>query len=195
MTSIGNNIGPSGGIGGAISAGWNDGSMINIGYNKKSGPEIGIGQAGNANMYYPKYDHDKPEKVTTAALNNARKYYFETIGNTASDLWNSRAMRYLIAGTYYFNLSGVLTFVGGGSTDIGLALVTRGENAGSVYSAVTVKDKIGGYLGVSANVGRAMYTGKAQNYNFENTFLGYSSGLEGEYVVGASISFSEKGIY
>ncbi len=40
-----------------------------------------------------------------------------------------------------------------------------------------------------------MYTGKAQNYNFENTFLGYSSGLEDEYVVGASISFSEKGIY
>lgn len=59
----------------AGSFGWNNGSMINIGYNQKSGAGIGVGQAGTTNMYYPKYDYNKPEKSVTQAENNAKNLY------------------------------------------------------------------------------------------------------------------------
>ena len=39
--SVGNNTGPSGGIGGAIGVGWDEGYFANVGYNQNSG--IGIG--------------------------------------------------------------------------------------------------------------------------------------------------------
>ena len=41
-----------------------------------------------------------------------------------------------------------------------------------------------------ANIGRAYYTGDINNYNFEKSFKGDSSVLEGDYIIGTSISFS-----
>ena len=100
-------------------------------------------------------------------------------------------MRLFIADTYYVNFSGALTFIGGGGADIGFALVTRGQNSGNVYATTTVKGKVGGHLAIGANIGRAMYTGSVQNYNFEDTFLGNSSGLEIDYIIGVSYSAGE----
>ena len=82
VVTVGNNTGPSGGIGGAASVGWGDDSMINLGYNQKSGPGIGIGKAGTSNIYYPKYDYSKPEKAANKAIQN---YNFEDtfLGNSS----------------------------------------------------------------------------------------------------------------
>ena len=193
---IGGNTDGSG-MHGGISAGKSGQPQPMVGYNKDKGPGIGYNYNGSSQMYHPGYDYNKAEKAGNKAIINANNMYhsMNVFANNLNNLWNSDMMRFFIADTYYVNLSGSLAFIGGGGADIGFALVTRGQNAGSAYITSTVKGKIGGHLGVGANTGRAMYTGSVQNYNFEDTFLGNSSGLEGDYIIGASISFSEKDIY
>ena len=154
---------------------------------------------GGMNLYHPGYDYNKPEKAAMAAENEAIQRYSQALqasksvmAYTANQIWNSELMRWVIADTYYVNVSGVLTFIGGGGADIGLALVIRGQNAGNLYATSTLKGKLGYNFGVSANVGRAMYTGRVQDYNFEDTFLGKSAGLESDFIVGVSLSAGEK---
>ena len=147
-------------------------------------------KAGTSNIYYPKYDYSKPEKAANKAIQSAY-YMYHSMNEFTNYLWNSDMMRLFIADTYYVNFSGALTFIGGGGADIGFALVTRGQNAGNVYATTTVKGKVGGHLAIGANTGRAMYTGSVQNYNFEDTFLGNSSGIEIDYIIGVSYSAGE----
>jgi hypothetical protein len=145
-------------------------------------------------MYYPGYDYNKPEKGVTAAIDNAYKEYHgkANFKDRLHQTWNSSLMRFFIADTYYINLSGALAYIGGGGADVGLAFVTRGQNAGSVYATTTLKGIMGGHLAVGANMGRAMYTGKVNDYSFEDSFLGYSSGLEFDAFIGFSASVSER---
>ena len=98
--SVGNNTGPSGGAGGAFSVGWDNNSMINIGYNQKSGPGIGVGQAGTTNMYYPQYDYNKPEKAAMAATQDAVQTFFSFTGVTGSFLEKSNATFRITNGVY-----------------------------------------------------------------------------------------------
>ena len=74
--SVGNNTGPSGGIGGAIGVGWDEGYFANVGYNQNSG--IGIGYTTpetGTNLFYPEYDYNKPEKAVNEAMKNAHNEY------------------------------------------------------------------------------------------------------------------------
>lgn len=108
-----------------------------------------------------------------------------------SKAWNSDIARFYIPDVVYVNGSGVLTFLGGGGVDVGLALPLRGKSAGTVYLFSTLKGKAGLHGGVSVNIGRSNYLGPANLFDFTTTFGGKSSGLEGDYYFGASISASE----
>jgi hypothetical protein len=182
------------GMYGGISAGKAGQPQPMVGYNRDQGAGMGYHHNGNSNMYYPGYDYNKPEKGVTAAIDNAYKEYHgkANFKDRLHQTWNSSLMRFFIADTYYINLSGALAYIGGGGADVGLAFVTRGQNAGSVYATTTLKGIMGGHLAVGANMGRAMYTGKVNDYSFEDSFLGYSSGLEFDAFIGFSASVSER---
>jgi hypothetical protein len=108
-----------------------------------------------------------------------------------SKAWNSDIARFYIPDALYVNGSGVLTFLGGGGADVGFALPLRGKSAGTVYFYSTLKGKAGLHGGVSVNNGRSNYLGPANLFDFDATFRGKSSGVEGDYIIGLSISASE----
>lgn len=90
----------------------------------------------------------------------------------------------------YANGSGVLTFIGGGGFDAGLALPLRGQDAGKLYSFSTFKGKLGLHGGVSVNIGSSSYLGPVTNFDFDASFKGNSSGIEADYIIGMSLSIS-----
>ena len=111
--------------------------------------------------------------------------------NWLNKTWNSDFYRCYFPDVIYVNISGVLTYLGGGGADVGLALPLRGKTSGTVYIYSTLKGKAGLHGGVSVNWGRSYYLGSANLFDFDATFGGKSSGIEGDYLIGASISASE----
>jgi hypothetical protein len=114
-----------------------------------------------------------------------------SVGKLLSDAWNSDIARLYIPDVIYVNGSGVLTFIGGGGADGGLALPLRGQDAGKVYLYGTLKGKAGLHGGVSFNIGRSNYLGSVDLFDFDVTFKGRSAGIEGDYIIGVGISASE----
>jgi hypothetical protein len=105
--------------------------------------------------------------------------------------WNSDIVRLYIPDVVYVNGAGMLTFLGGGGADGGLALPLRGQDAGKVYLYGTFKGKAGLHGGVGVNIGRSNYLGPVNFFDFDATFAGKSAGIEGDYIFGASMSVSE----
>jgi RHS repeat-associated protein len=108
-----------------------------------------------------------------------------------SKAWNSDIARSYIPDVISVSGSGVLTFLGGGGAEVGLALPLRGQDAGKVYLYGTLKGKVGLHGGVSVNIGQSNYLGPVNLFDFDATFRGKSSGIEGDYFFGAGISVSE----
>jgi hypothetical protein len=164
ILSVGNNTGPSGGIGDSAGIGWNDRYTTNIGYNQKSGVGIEVGRNGSTNMYYPGYDYNKPEKNAIAAteeagkLNNMQQQIknninsteilFSTVGSSGYLMSKSNATFRITNGEYNGN-------------QISLKLYNSGWKGGSRAQITTYSvSKLGQSLSMGAG---AITTGMAYN--------------------------------
>ncbi|SMO46799.1 RHS repeat-associated core domain-containing protein [Saccharicrinis carchari] len=140
-------------------------------------------QIGNDAIADARYQND--------FANNYSNELWDYGGKLINKVWNSDFARFCVPDVVYINGSGVLTFIGGGGGDGGLALPLRGEDAGMVYLYGTLKGKAGLHGGASINFGRSNYLGSVDLFDFDTTFKGNSSGIEGDHIIGASISASE----
>ena len=180
------------GMYGGISAGKAGQPQPMVGYSKDKGPGMGYHHNGNSNMYYPQYDYNKPEKTAMAAMKNAYNLYYtmKEFNSTLNKAWNSDIARMIIPDVIFINGSGVLTFLGGGGADVGLALPLRGEDAGSYYLYSTLKGKAGYHLGVGLNYGQGNFLGNVDDFDFDESFSGVSYGMESDIGVGISSSIA-----
>ena len=75
------------------------------------------------------------EKNNVTHTGSAKKWF--------RDIWNSDIARFYIPDIVYVNGSGVLAFLGGGGSDVGIALSLRGQDAGKVYLFGILKSEVG----------------------------------------------------
>ncbi|MDM8162161.1 hypothetical protein QUH73_20245 [Labilibaculum sp. K2S] len=117
-----------------------------------------------------------------------------TYSDMINNWWNTHWTAKLIPDVIYLNLSaGSGGSNGGVGADqaLGYALPLRGKQAFNLYSYSTYSNKKGYQIGTSFNIGYSVYIGAdARNFDFVESFGGFSSGWEDDIILGVSHSTS-----
>ena len=131
----------------------------------------------------PKKDQERTKEVNKK-LDGVRQAYggiwpeSESSGNFINNFWNSDITRQRTGDAIYITTGLSLTFLGGGSDNVGIILPLRGPDAFSPHLINTASFRLGGQLGYDfLSVGKAWYNGPSEKA-FISNIEGHGNSLD-----------------